>query len=221
MMKDIYQFLTDLEANNNREWFDKNRDVYKKNWEKFYHFTEILINEIHSFDSEIGYIDPKDCLFRIYRDIRFSNDKSPYKTNFGTYICKDGRKSGNAGYYFHIQPGGCFLSGGIYMPQPDMLRAIRDEIYYHTDEFLEIIEAPDFKNTFTFFDEDKLKTNPKGYPKEFEYIDLLRHKSFAPFMNITEEQLFSSNILEFILEKYQIMQPMNRFLYEASAKLRE
>jgi uncharacterized protein (TIGR02453 family) len=217
-MKEIYDFLQNLEANNNREWFDKNRETFKKNWQKFHHFTEVLVNEIHSFDSEIGYIDPKDCLYRIYRDVRFSNDKSPYKTNFGTHICKNGRKSGNPGYYFHIQPGECFLSGGIYMPHPDVLKAIRNEIYYHTDDLLEIIEAPEFKKTFDFFDEDKLKTNPKGFPKEFEHIDLLRHKSFAPFMKITEEQLFSPDILEFILEKYRMILPINQFLYEAIGK---
>jgi uncharacterized protein (TIGR02453 family) len=220
-MKEIYEFLQNLEANNNREWFDLNRDTFKKNWQKFSHFTEVLINEIRSFDRQVPYLDPKDCLFRIYRDVRFSNDKSPYKTNFGAFIAKDGRKGGNPGYYFHIQPGECFVSGGIYMPQPDVLKAIRNEIYYHTDDFLEIIEAPEFKNSFDFFDEDKLKTNPKGFPKEFEHIDLLRHKSFAPFATISEEQLFSNDILEFILEKYRLMLPINQFLYEAIEKQKE
>jgi len=220
-MKEIYEFLQGLEANNNREWFNQNKDVYKKNQQLFFHFTEILINEIRSFDQEIGYIDPKKCIFRIFRDVRFSNDKSPYKTNFGTFIAKNGYKSGNPGYYFHIQPGECFLSGGVYMPQPDALKAIRNEIYYHADDLLEIIEEPEFKNTFDFFDEDKLKTNPKGFPKDFEHIDLLRHKSFAPYLKITEEQLFSKDLIEFILEKYRMILPVNRFLYEALGKIKE
>ncbi|HNW50082.1 MAG TPA: DUF2461 domain-containing protein [Prolixibacteraceae bacterium] len=214
-MKEIYEFLTQLEANNNREWFEQHKDVYRKNWDKFSHLTEILINEIRSFDREVPYTEPKKCMFRIYRDVRFSYDKSPYKTNFGTFIAKNGYKSGNPGYYFHIQPGECFVSGGIYMPQPDALKAIRDEIYYHTSDFLEIIEAPEFKNTFAFFNGDKLKTNPKGYPKEFEHIDLLRHKSFAPYMPLTEEQLFSPDLIDLMIEKYKLILPLNRFLYEA------
>ena len=218
-MREIYEFLQDLKANNNKEWFDCNRDAFKKTWQQFSHLTEYLVNEIRSFDPEVPFLDPKNCMFRIYRDVRFSNDKTPYKVNFGTFIAKGGRKAGNPGYYFHIQPDGCFVSGGIYMPQPDYLKAIRTEIYDHIDEFLDIINDPEFKNNFDFFDDDKLKTNPKGFPKEFEHIDLLRYKSYAPFYSISERELFSYDILELIIEKFRLIYPLNRFLYEAIAKV--
>jgi uncharacterized protein (TIGR02453 family) len=218
-MKEIYEFLQQLDANNNKEWFDQNRDTFKKAQQKFLHLTELLINEIRSFDKEISYLEPKSCVFRIYRDVRFSHDKTPYKNNFGTFMAKNGKNGGYPGYYFHIQPGECFVSGGIYMPQPEFLKAIRNEIYYHADEFLEIIETPEFKTTFAFFDEDKMKTNPKDFPKDFKHIELLRYRSIAPFVSVSEEQLLSSDLIDFIVEKYKMIHPLNQFLYEAIGKI--
>lgn len=218
-MKEIYEFLQQLSTNNNKEWFDKNRELFKSSQQKLLHLTEILINEIRSFDKEINYLDPKNCIYRIYRDVRFSNDKTPYKTNFGTFIAKKGKNGGYPGYYFHIQPDECFVSGGIYMPQPEFLKAIRNEIYYHAEDFIEIIEAPEFKNTFSFFDEDKMKTNPKDFPKDFEHIELLRYRSIAPSVKISKEQLFSSDLIDFIMDKYRLIYPLNAFLYEAIAKI--
>jgi uncharacterized protein (TIGR02453 family) len=218
-MKEIYEFLQQLDQNNNKEWFELNKETFKKAQQKFLNLTEILISEIRTFDKEIAYLDPKKCLFRIYRDVRFSHNKSPYKNNFGTHISKNGKNSGYPGYYFHIQPGECFISGGIYMPQPEFLKAMRNEIYYHADEFLEIIEAPEFKSNFTFFDEDKMKTNPKDYPKDFEHIELLRYRSIAPFIKVTEEQLLGSDLLDFVIENYRKMYPLNAFLYEAISKI--
>lgn len=214
-MKEIYDFLSALEQNNNREWFDTNRDTYKKTQQQFLHITEVLINEIRTFDKEIGFLDSKKCVFRIFRDVRFSKDKRPYKTNYGTYIAKDGRKAGNPGYYFHIQPGHSFLAGGIFMPMPDKLRAIRTEIYSNPQDFLDIIEEDDFKNNFFLFDEDKLKTAPKGFPKDFEYIELLRYKSYSPCMNISDEQLLSPDIIEIVLRKFRYLLNFNQFLYYA------
>ena len=104
-MKEILGFLKDLEANNTREWFDQNRERYDLTRKKFLAVAEILIHEIRQFDEEIPVLNPKDCIFRIFRDVRFSNDKRPYKANYGSYIAKGGRKSGYAGYYIHVQPG--------------------------------------------------------------------------------------------------------------------
>ncbi len=218
-MKEIYDFLNNLKANNNKEWFDKNKNTYLKAKKHFTYIIEVLINEVRSFDPEMPRIEAKDCIFRIYRDVRFSNDKTPYKTFSGGYIAKGGRKGIYPGYYLHIQPGECFLSGGIYMPQPEILKAIRNEIYYHADEYLALINAPEFRSTFHLFDEDKLKTNPKGFPKDFEHIDLLRYKSYAPCLNFTDEQLLSSNILDFAIEKFKMIYPYNRFLNEAISNI--
>lgn len=214
-MKDIYDFLLNLEKNNNREWFDKNRETYQKTQQQFLHITEILINEIRSFDSTIQFQDPKKCVFRIFRDVRFSNDKRPYKSNYGTFIARDGRKGGNPGYYFHIQPGQSFMGGGIYMPEADKLKAIRTEIFEHTADFLEIIEDPDFKSRFSLYSDDKLKTAPKGFPKEFEHIDLLKYKSYAPVKMITDEELFSPDIIDNLVEHFRSMVAFNQFLNNA------
>ena len=214
-MKEIYDFLMNLEKNNNREWFDQNRDIYQKTKLQFLQITEILINEIRTFDKEIPALDPKKCVFRIFRDVRFSNDKRPYKSNYGMFIARDGRKGGNPGYYFHIQPGESFIGGGVYMPEPNMLKAIRTEIFNHPADILEILNNPEFSAVFTLYNDDKLKTAPKGFPKDFEHIDLLRYKSYAPFVPISDEQLFSPDILEFILTKYKLLSSFNQFLNHA------
>ena len=127
-MLKVIQFLNELSENNNREWFQKNKKWYDESREKVLFLTEVVINEIRKFDPDVPLLEPKDCLFRIFRDVRFSHDKSPYKTNFGSFIAKGGRKSSYAGYYFHIEPSGSFVGGGIYMPAAEPLKAIRDYI---------------------------------------------------------------------------------------------
>jgi len=211
-MREIITFLKALNENNNKEWFDQNKATYQRTKTKFLHITEVLINEIRSFDKEIPFIDPKKCMFRIYRDVRFSNDKRPFKTNYGSVISKDGRSGGTPCYYFQIEPGQSFIGGGVYMPDPDKLKAIRTEIYNHADDFLELIEDTEFKKWFQLYDEDKLKTAPKGFPKDFEHIDLLRYKSYSPFMNISDEELFKPDIIEKIVDKLSLLTRFNQFL---------
>lgn len=218
-MKEIYSFLEQVDANNNREWFDIHRDEYKSAQQKFLYITELLINEIRSFDREISYMDPKKCVFRIFRDVRFSNDKRPYKNNFGTYIARDGRKGGNPGYYLHIQPGASFLSGGIYMPDAAKLKAIRTEIYNHPSDFIELLEADEFKSNFKLFSEDKLKTSPRDFPKDFEHIDLLRYKSYAPTKPISDAQLLSPDFFEFVIESFRLLTPFNQYLNDVIGRV--
>lgn len=217
-MKEIFDFLSGLDANNNKEWFDNNRDVYEKTRQQFLTITEVLISEIRSFDPEMPFLDPKKCVFRIFKDVRFSKDKTPYKNNYGAFIARNGRKGGNPGYYFHIQPGASFLSGGIYMPDHEKLKAIRSEIYSHPQDLIDILEEPDFKSRFDLFSEDKLKTAPKDFPKDFEHIDLLRYKSYAPYMPISDEKMFDPDIIEFVLDHYRLIKPMNQYLNYAIEK---
>ncbi|MDA3816872.1 MAG: DUF2461 domain-containing protein [Prolixibacteraceae bacterium] len=211
-MKEILDFLAALEANNNKEWFDKNRKTYQNMRQQFLQITDLLIHEIHAFDPEIPFQDSKKCVFRIFRDLRFSKDKRPYKNNFGAFIARDGRKGGSPGYYFHIQPGASFIGGGLFMPDAPKLKAIRNDIYNNPEEFLEIIEEADFKKDFKLFDGDKLKTAPKGFPKDFEHIVLLRYKSFSPLMEITDEQLLSTDIFELIIRSFKTIIPLNHYL---------
>jgi uncharacterized protein (TIGR02453 family) len=214
-MKEIFNFLTNLAANNNKEWFDVNKETYQQAMQKIGVITQLLVSEIRTFDPLVPLLEVKDCVYRIYRDVRFSKDKTPYKTYFGIHISRMKKQGGHPGYYFHIQPGESFISAGIYMPSGEFLKAIRDDIYYRAPEFIEIIENEDFKNNFSFFDNDKLKTNPKGYPADFAHIDLLRNKSFAPYTKLSDEQLLSEDILPRIVESYRKMYHVNKFLYEA------
>ncbi len=214
-MEEILKFLTDLEANNSRDWFEENRKRYENTRKEFLEFTGKMINEIRKFDEELPPLNPKDCLFRIFRDVRFSPDKSPYKTNYGSYMSRGGFKAGFAGYYFHISPSECFQSGGIYMPSPEHLQAIRQEIYYHPEEYLLLINEKKFQTFYPDAYFDSLKTAPKGYPKDWEHIDLLKPRNYAFGHPIDPKELASPDLLTNIIERFRIIYPLNRFLNSA------
>ncbi|MBN1822372.1 MAG: DUF2461 domain-containing protein [Prolixibacteraceae bacterium] len=217
-MEKILNFLSGLSKNNSREWFNDHRREYEESRDKMFFYTEVFINEIRKFDTEIPVTDPKECLFRIFRDIRFSNDKRPYKTNMGSFIAKGGRKSAHAGYYFHIEPDSNFAGGGIYMPPAEPLKAIRMAIYENPDEFISLVENKNFKKTFTEFYGEKLKTAPKGFPKDFEHINLLLHKSYAFGHQLNNDEVKGENFIETTLDIFKNLAPVNRFLNEALVK---
>lgn len=211
-MKESLSFIRDLRKNNHKEWFHANRPRYYKAREEFLAFVEIMVSEIGVFDTDLGPVIPKKTLFRINRDIRFSKDKSPYKTNFGAFIIKGGKNSGNAGYYFHLEPGGTFIGGGIYHPMPDILKAVRSEIYGNPEEFRDIIKEKTFYDYFGDMFDDRLKTAPKGYPKDFEYIDLLKYKSYIVSRPFDEKLVCGDGLLEETLKAFRLMYPMIRFI---------
>ena len=179
MLEKSLEFLGKLKENNNREWYHANKSLYQEAKAEFEHLTELLIHETSKFDRSILGLTPKECIFRIFRDVRFSKDKSPYKTNFGTFLTPGGRKAGNAGYYLHIEAGASFIATGIYMPPSNVLRAIRKDIYEHYEEYMEILAQPDLKSHFGEVSGDKLKTPPRGFNKDFEGIEHLKFKSFG------------------------------------------
>ncbi|KAA6350111.1 hypothetical protein EZS27_002474 [termite gut metagenome] len=183
----IFRFLQELTANNNREWFDKHRDEYEKVKKEFEIFLLRIISRISLFDESIKGVQAKDCTYRIYRDTRFSSDKTPYKTHIGGYINAKGKKSNYCGYYIHLQPGNCLLAGGSICIPPNLLKAIRQGIYDDIDEYISIVEDPAFKRYFPVVGENFLKTAPKGFPKDFKYIDYLKCKDFSCSYNVTEE----------------------------------
>ncbi len=217
-MKKILQFLEDLSLNNNREWFNDNRNSYEESRDKMVFMTEVLINEIRKFDPDVPVLNPKDCLFRIFRDVRFSNDKRPYKTNFGSFISKGGRKGDLPGYYFHIEPGGSFSGGGVYMPQAATLRAIRSYIAENGSEFKEMLENRELQKFYPEMYDHKLKTAPKGFPKDHEYIDLLRYKSYAFSNIIGEGMLLSDHLIGHIVQSFRVLRDVNDFLNEAISR---
>jgi len=214
-MKEILQFLKELDVNNQRDWFDVNRNRYEKTRKDFIDLTAWLIDEIRKFDSEIPLLQPKDCMFRIFRDVRFSNDKRPYKANYGSYIARGGRKFGFAGYYLHLQPGECFLSGGVYMPPAEHLQAIRQEIYYHPEEYLKLLTSEPLHSIFNQYYFDALKTAPKGYPKDWEHLDLIKNRSYAFGHPLTEGEILAADFPEKCIQYFKMIYPMNRFLNRA------
>lgn len=214
-MDKVLQFLKELSGNNNREWFNDNRKRYEESRDKVIFLTDVLINEIGKFDSGIRGLSAKDCVFRIFRDVRFSKDKRPYKTNFGSFICKGGRKSMNPGYYFHIEPGGSFIGGGIYMPPAEPLKAIRNYMAEHAEEFLEIINDTNFKKKFPKMYDDQLKLAPKGFPKDHEYIKLLKYKSFIFSKEMKDSVVKSDKYIEEVVNNFEQLKAVNSFLYEA------
>ena len=212
IQKRTLEFLVALKSNNNRQWFQINKAWYEEARKDFLGFIDLLALEIRKFDPDIGQVNSRDVMFRIYRDVRFSKDKSPYKTNLGAHIVPGGRKSGLAGYYFHIEPGDYFLAGGIYMPLPDILKKVRREIYENIEDFLSIIKNQEFLYYFGDLWGEKLTHPPAGYSKEFEHIDLLKHKSYTVARQIPEEALFKKSLLEEISNGFRIMYPFIRFI---------
>ena len=217
-MEKVIQFLQELSENNNKEWFHANRKRYEESRDKVLFITEVLINEIRKWDKNIPVMNPKDCMFRIFRDVRFSKDKRPYKTNFGSFIAKGGRKSMNPGYYLHIEPEGSFIGGGIYMPPAEPLKAIRNYIAEHAEEFRDIINDKEFKQVYPEMYDHKLKTTPKGFPKDHEYIHLLRYKSYVYSTNLKKDALLGENFVESIVVAFRQLYKVNVFLNEALDK---
>jgi uncharacterized protein (TIGR02453 family) len=217
--KALLSFLKNLSKNNNKAWFDthkKEYDTLRKQWVEFVAQT---IEQTGNFDQDIAMLEPKNCIFRINRDVRFSNDKSPYKNNFGMSLSKGGKKAEFCGYYLHVQPGACFLAGGAYMPMPDKLAAIRQEIDYNLDEFLAIINHKSFKKHFGSLSGEKLQRPPKGYDTDNPGIALIKHKSFLAEYKITDQDLVDEDFPQKMMEVFKAMQPLNEFLNRAISEV--
>jgi uncharacterized protein (TIGR02453 family) len=214
----ILNFLNELKDNNQKAWFDANKKTYETAKKDFEAIVKYLIEEVISFDKDIEGMEPKNCIFRINRDVRFSADKSPYKTNFGASIQKGGRKSGLGGYYIHLQPGGeSFLAGGIYMPMPPELAKIRQEIDYNGTEIKAILADKDFVKYFGELWGEKVKTAPKGYKADHPEIELLKQKSFIAFCKLSDKEVLAPKFIESVIPIFKAMKPLNDFLNRAVA----
>ncbi len=209
--KNLLNFLSDLSENNNREWFNDQKQRFVQLKGEFETFVQELIPKIRKIDPTIGPIEAKDCIFRIYRDVRFSKNKDPYKTHFGAYIASGGRKSKTCGYYIHIDPRQAFVAAGAYSPEPQILKEIRYEIMDRTEDFKNIVENKDFKKLYGELSGEKLKTAPKGFPKDFENIELLKFKSYEVFHVINEETIISEHFEKYLLETIKKAVPYNHF----------
>ncbi|HEX8376560.1 MAG TPA: DUF2461 domain-containing protein [Pedobacter sp.] len=218
-MIEVYtlEFLSELAANNNREWFNSHKGDYEKSRENILDFTSHVITGLSKFDNTIPPdLNPKDCVMRIYRDIRFSNDKTPFKTNFGIAISANGKNFKGPGYYIHIQPGKCFVAGGSWHPETEELKCIRQEIDYNASELKDIVNHPGFKNVFGDLDrEGALKTTPKGYSSDNENIEYLKLKSFTVTCNLKDKNLTEANAIKKVVSAFEILYPLVVFLRKA------
>ncbi|MBR4148948.1 MAG: DUF2461 domain-containing protein [Rikenellaceae bacterium] len=209
-MRETVAFLKELAANNNKQWFDANRARYRVLRTRFEELTAELIDGIGTFDAEVRGLKPKDCIFRINRDTRFSNDKSPYKTHFSAFIAPRGKKSGYAGYYFHVEPEGdgmighSLLAAGAVCIPPIVLKSIREEIVDNGDQMLEAIAAA---KGFEISRYSSLKRTPAGFPTGTPYDELLRLKDVCLDRAMSEEELYDTELIAKTLAAYRTTHP--------------
>ena len=214
ILPETFQFLELLKNNNNREWFNDNKNLYLQAHENVIEFVDEIIEKLSEIDKEVGKLNAKKALFRIYRDTRFGHNKDPYKTNFGASLGIKG--SGKSGYYIHIEPGKSFIGGGIYHPESPILKKIRQDISVYSNEFKTIIENPNFKKNFgKLSEEEKLVKVPNGFDKEHPMADFLKLKNFVALQNLQDTDLTNNSAVKEIVEVLKYIQPLNQFINTA------
>lgn len=223
-MQNALDFLTELTQNNNREWFEAHKEQYEQAKQTQLELVERILDKIVAFEPEYRHLKPAGCTFRIYRDVRFSKDKTPYKTHLGAYFERDGKKSTRAGYYLHIEPNNkSFLAGGMWMPQGEMLKKIRQEIDYNGDKLRNIVQDSTFRKYYgdihdgedVFGMPRKLKKAPKDYSPTHPAIELLCLKDFSISHTVTDAQITQADFAEHAAQAWKVLKPLNDFLNTA------
>jgi uncharacterized protein (TIGR02453 family) len=215
IQKSTIDFLKTLKKNNNRDWFDKNKEKYLAAKQNVDEFVDELIKSFSTFNKSLIGLRAKDCVFRIYR---FSKNKAPYKTNMGASINAGGKKAENAGYYIHIEPGEAFLAGGVWMPPADQLKKIRQEIVYNGKDFKKILAEKNFKKQFKALDESegyKLSRPPKGFDKNHPDIELLKFNSYIVWKKYNDKDILSKNFVKKVSADAKVMKAFINFLNTA------
>jgi uncharacterized protein (TIGR02453 family) len=205
-------FIKGLAENNNKAWFDKHRDEYETAKEDFETFVTALIEHMSKSDPSFAGQKAKDSIFRIYRDVRFSKDKTPYKVHLSAGFSKGGKKFPGAGYYLHIEPGKSMAGGGLWMPDGPLLKAVRQEIDYNFKEFKQIIGKPSFKKLFDKIEGDQLKTLPQGYTADNPAIDYLKMKSFVVSHTIEDKDITGKTSIKKVGDVFAAMKPFVDFM---------
>lgn len=215
LAKETVDFLKKLDKNNNRDWFNANKDAFVKANDNVIAVTEDLLGRIAKFDLLVSGIDPKSCVFRIYRDVRFSQDKSPYKTNLGAFVAPGGKKAMLPGYYFHVQPSMFFSAAGKHMPDPSELLKIRNAIVADTKGFLKIVEGKKFRERFGEMHGERLVKPPKGFAADHPAIEYLKLKSFTVGENFSEKEAVSTAYPKMLADSFKAAYPFVEFLRNA------
>ena len=211
-------FLKELKQNNHRDWFEANRKRYETAKADYLQFIGEVLKGVSKNDESVAFLQSKDCLFRINRDVRFSKDKSPYKTNLGAGFGKGGKKMMLAGYYLHCEPGGSFIAGGMWMPPAPELKKIRQEIDYCFEEFEGIVKNKQFVDKLGGLErsaEMVLSRPPKGYDENNYAIEYLKLKSFIASAAITDADLTSKTLVQKVVDACAAVQPLLYFINKA------
>jgi len=212
-MKTAINFIKELKENNNRDWFNAHKSTYLEALEIFRDFAGGLISGISKFDPSIGNLEAKDSIFRIYKDVRFSKDKSPYKTHFGCWMAKGGRKSTDAGYYFHLEPGKSFMAAGVWMPPKEQLNLIREEIRYNPEPYLQLVNSIEKKSKYgRGGKEDRLKKGPAGFPKDFIHMEEVKYKHYIWSISYSDADLQESSFVHEVTEDCKGLYPLVSYL---------
>ena len=222
-VRKILDFLSDLAVNNHTEWFRANRSRYDEARNDFIALTQEWLDELVKIEPALQPLSPKDCIWRINRDIRFSADKSPYKNHFGAFpampqpgkpASSGGKKSDRGGYYLHLQPGACMFAAGIWNPAPNLLNALRKEVYANYEEIEQLFAQPRFKRFFgSDFDHDwMMKKVPAGFPKDFVHADWLKHRNYLIVHYLSDEQVCQPDFMDLLMQLSRTAKPLNDFL---------
>jgi uncharacterized protein (TIGR02453 family) len=207
------RFIQQLSKNNNKPWFDEHRDLYITAKEDFEQVVTTLLEGLGIAEPVFREQKAKDCVFRIFRDVRFSKDKTPYKAHFGAFFSRGGRKFPGAGYYLHIEPGGkSFIGGGLWNPEAPLLKSVRQEIDYNFEEFQSIVSDKQFKKLFTHVNGEQLKTLPQGYTADNPAIEYLKMKGYTVGHNLADADLTSKTFTKKCLDIFSEIKPFLDFL---------
>ncbi|MFV8333635.1 DUF2461 domain-containing protein [Flavobacterium sp. GSP14] len=218
LLKDTLQFLDDLKANNNRDWFLDNKKRYEAFKKDYQLLVADLLDAMKPLDPSLEMLEVKNCTFRINRDIRFSKDKTPYKSHLGIWLSSGAKGLNRSGYYIHLENGSSFIAGGLYCPEANDLKKMRKEIAYFHEDLEAILNEKEFKKEFNDFDRDEkntLKNPPRGYEKEHPAIDLLKLKSFESSQKINFSTAGTKDFVTTVSKKLILLKPLNDFINRA------
>ncbi|MGE5419100.1 MAG: DUF2461 domain-containing protein [Chloroflexota bacterium] len=213
--KSTLDFLKKLKENNSRDWFIANKPAYSEAKQNYEAFVKEILDKIIEIEPIMNGLEVSSCTYRINRDIRFTNDKSPYKSHLGAFIVRGGKQNGDryAGYYFHVEPGNnSMIAGGAYMPPAPWLAEIRERIDEEGEKIVKILKKKEFAEFFGGLDGEKLKSAPKGYAKDHPYIEMLRMKSFLVVKMLPDDEITSEKCFAMVIKAVKLMKPLNDFL---------
>ncbi|WP_433833493.1 DUF2461 domain-containing protein [Flavobacterium anhuiense] len=218
LTKESLQFLDDLRKNNNREWFQDNKKRYEVFKKDYHQLVSDFLDAMKPLDPSLELLEIKDCTFRINRDIRFSKDKSPYKSHLGVWMSAGAKGANRSGYYVHIEKGASFIAGGFYSPEAEDLKKVRKEIAFFYDDLQEILNDKNFKKEFGSLDvneNNSLKSMPRGYEKDHPAIEFLKLKSFTATQPYDISEVTKKDFVKKMSEKLIALKPLNEFINRA------